>query len=188
MTKYILHGGATTNKTNDNKKFFSEIIEDIKKPINILCVYFARDKEEWEKLFNEEKLNFSNVVKNKNLIFTLASDNLKRFIEQIKGSDVIFLRGGRNQLIFEMLGKIDDLKNLFQNKTIAGSSAGAYALSKYYYRNSADEIREGTGVLPIKTIAHYSEEKLDSSQKLKKHKEDLPVYKIPEEKFFVIEQ
>lgn len=187
MTKYILHGGVTSRDTDDNRKFFLEIVKNLKSPINILCVYFAREKKEWKELFKQDKLNFLRASQKKRFKFVLANDDLKNFTKQIKNSDVVHLRGGKTELLLKKLSKIDNLILLFENKVISGSSAGAYVLSKYYI-NSGGEIKNGLGILPIKVISHYTKEKYDLFQRLKNYKENLKIYKISEEKFVVIGQ
>jgi hypothetical protein len=188
MTKYILHGGATRNISKDNKRFFSEITNGLNEPINILCAYFSKDEEFWLDLFNQDKINFSSVAPNKTLNFVLADANQDKFIQQIKDSDVIYFRGGNTEMLKNHLINIKNLENLWQGKVVAGSSAGAYILTKYYFNNDDQKIYSGFNILPIKLIAHYSPEKTEALEKLEKYGENLEVYKIPEEKFFIIEK
>lgn len=156
MTKYILHGGATRKKTDDNKKFFAEMCKNKSNEINILCVYFTQEKNAWDKLFTQEKNAFQETTPTKNLNFTLAKDDIKIFKEQIKQNDVIYMRGGKTEMLMNVLNRVENFKDLIKNKIISGSSAGACVLSKYYASN---KIEEGLGILPIKTIVHYSEKK-----------------------------
>lgn len=188
MTKYILHGGATSNKTEDNKKFFFEITNSLSNKINLLCVYFSRPKKEWSKLFEQDKVNFSSASPQKVFNFILASDKIHTLIDQIKKADAIYFRGGDVELLKKTLNKIKNLKELWNGKVVAGSSAGAYVLSKYYYWASKDMLGEGLGILPIKTFCHYTKEKSDKLKILKERGENLQVYTIPEEKFFVVKQ
>lgn len=188
MTKYILHGGETSRQSPDNKKFFSEITSSLSDSATILCVCFASEKEKWPEKFEKDKLHFSSTTQQKKFKFVLANDKTNTLIEQIKQADAIYLRGGNTEMLKEILGKIKNLSELWQGKIVAASSAGVYVLSKYYYTNSKDDIYEGFGVLPIKTFCHYAEEKSDKLDRLKKFGEDLKVYPIPEEKFFIIEQ
>ena len=45
-TKFILHGGFTKGKTNeDNSKFYIEILKDAPEGVKILLVCFAKDDE-----------------------------------------------------------------------------------------------------------------------------------------------
>lgn len=188
MTKYILHGGATRNKTEDNSRFFGEIISSLSNNATILCVYFAKPKELWSEIFRQEKINFSSVAKGKVINFLLASEETDIFVEQIKKSDAIFLRGGDTDKLKEALSGVGDLGDLWKDKVVAGSSAGVYVLSKYYYTNTKDGISEGLGILPIKSFCHYTDEKQVKLEELKSYRENLKVYAIPEEKYFVIEQ
>lgn len=187
MTKYILHGGNTSSKADDNKKYFYEIAGGLSEDATILCVYFSRPKEEWQKLFEEDKNNLFSATLKKNK-YIIADDKTDVFIKQLKNADAILLRGGKTEKLIEALNKVDSLDKLIQNKIISGSSAGAYALSKYFYSNDKDKILSGLGILPIKTICHYNDKMAEKLEKLKNFGEELEIYKIPEEKFFVIER
>lgn len=189
MTKYILHGGHAGRQSPDNKKFFLEMVNGSSEKINVLVVLFAREKEIWNEKFEEDKRNFSSASPQKVFSFVLATDKTSTFIEQIKHADVIYLKGGNTHWLQDRLAKIPDLKNLLSGKVIAGSSAGALVLSKYYYENDNDTYNEGLGILPIKTFCHYAEEKSDKLAGLKEFGENIEtIYTIPEEKFFIIEQ
>lgn len=188
MTKYILHGGETKRQSPNNKKFFSEITRGLSDGATILCVYFAREKERWSNALEQDKIHFSSTTQQKVFKFVLADDKTDNLIEQIKQADAIYLRGGNTEILKEKLGMVNNLSELWQEKIVAASSAGVYVLSKYYYTNSKDDIYKGFGILPIKAFCHYTEEKANKLDKLKNFGEDLEVYAIPEEKFFIIEQ
>jgi peptidase E len=186
MTKYILHGGAWQS-TADYKKFFSEMIKDLPSQANILCVYFAREKFMWDENFEEDKIKFLSVSRQKNFNFEMAVDKVNVFLEQIKTSDLIYIRGGDTHILQKFLEKIDHLEVFWQGKTVAGSSAGALVLSKYYYENDDDTFNKGLGILPIKVFCHYTKEKSDKLEELKKIREDVKqIYAISEEEFFII--
>lgn len=63
----------------------------------------------------------------------LSNDKIGAFVEQIKQADVIYLKGGNTNWLHDRLAEIPDLINLLSGKIVAGSSAGALVLSKYYY-------------------------------------------------------
>ena len=188
MTKYVLHGGETSRQSPDNKKFFSEITSSLSDGATILCVYFAREKERWPKALEQDKIHFSSAAQQKVFKFVLADDKTYTLKDQIKHADAIYLRGGDTEMLKRALSEVENLSELWQGKVVAASSAGVYVLSTYYYTNSKDDIHKGFGILPIKTFCHYAEEKSDKLEKLKKFGEDLKVYAIPEEKFFIIKQ
>lgn len=186
MTKYILHGGEASRQTEDNKKFFFEITARLPDHANILCVLYARKKEDWPEKFAKNKTFFSAAAPQKNFNFIVADEKPDTFIAQIKIADVIYLRGGNTHLLKSYLEKIDNLENIWKDKIVSGSSAGALVLSKYYYENDDDTYSKGLGILPFNIFCHFSKNDLDKAQKLKELGENLEVKMIPEEKFIIV--
>jgi len=187
MTKYILHGGNTSTQSEDNNKFFFEIIKDLPSPINLLIVYFSREDEEWPKLLKQDKKVINSIAEGKSINFVLADKDTKKFVQQVKNADAIYMRGGETSMLKKALIGIKDLKGLFDNKVIAGSSAGAYVLSRYYM-SSRGEMGEGLGILPIKTFAHYEESRKSELDKLKHFGDKLTTYPLEEMKFVVLKE
>jgi len=187
MTKYILHGGVAKRDTIANRKFFFEIINGLPEPHNILIVCYAKEKDFWQETLEKDKLRFSLAAPEKVLDLVLANENINVFIEQMKQADAIYLHGGNSHVLQEYLEKIPNLKNLWKDKTIAGSSAGACVLGKYYYENDDDTYNKGLGLLPIKVFCHYTEKQADKLEKLKRYGEKFEIRAIPEEKFLIIE-
>ncbi|MBN1325418.1 Type 1 glutamine amidotransferase-like domain-containing protein [Candidatus Falkowbacteria bacterium] len=188
MTKFLLHGGATNLPVVGNKKFFKEAVPNINRKIKILIVYFARKKEDYPWMFEQDINNFKNNSPEKDLAFEVADDNAKKLKKQIASSDVIYVRGGNTLPLVEKLRQVKNLKKLLKNKVYAGSSAGMYAVAKYYYSNDRDEIEKGLGIVLIKAFAHWDETKQDIIDKLNVYKEKLPIYKVREGEFITIEQ
>ena len=187
-TKYILHGGAARRETEDNKKFFEEITKGLSDSSNVLVICYAKPKETWNETLKAVKKTISSASPQKVLNFELASDKTSAFIEQVKKADAIYLLGGDSHTLKEYLSYFPDLSKLWAGKTVAGSSAGALVLSKYFYENDDDTCNEGLSILPFKTFCHYAEEKSDKLEKLRQFGENIEVRTIPEEKFFIIEQ
>jgi len=186
MTKYILHGGNVSTPSIHNTNFYKEMVRSLSQPVKILAVYFAVQKDKWQELLEDDKEKFFRFNPGIKMEFTIASDNIDVFTDQIKSVDTIYIRGGAKLLVYEIFKKIDNLSKLFENKIVAGSSAGAYMLSKYFYSNDEDIIMEGTGILPIKCFVHYSDEKADKLKTLKEYGEDLKIYTIPDTEFVII--
>ncbi len=183
MTKFIFHGGATRKPTEGNRKFFAEMAKGLSEPVRILLVYFAREEKEWAELSENDKQNFHNASPTIKMEFSLAnSDN---FIDQVKNADVIYVRGGVTPRLQEVLKKFPNLLELLDEKVYGGSSAGMNVLARYFYSFNFNEIREGLGLLPIKTFPHYDDTKHGKLQQLKDYKEDLPTYTIKEGEYFI---
>jgi len=183
-TKYILHGGYTRAKNSDNNNFFKEILSETKGKILILLVYFATEDTNIKKFAKQEKENFLRNSKNKNLVFEIADKN--NFNEQVKKADVIYIRGGKTEKLLAILNNFNNLKKLFKNKIIAGSSAGVYALVKYYFNRHNEGIKKGLNFVNIKAICHYSSKKKKALEKLSMYKENLPIITLPDYKHIVL--
>lgn len=187
-TKYILHGGAAKRETKNNKKFFIEIIRGLPKRPNILIVCYAKPQETWNETLKAVKKTFSYTSPKKILNLELASDNTETFVEQIKVSNAIYLVGGNSHLLKEYLSQVPNLSELLTGKTVAGSSAGALVLSKYFYENDDDTYNDGLNILPFKILCHYTKENSNKLEKMKKRNNNTKILAIEEEHFVIIEQ
>jgi peptidase E len=187
ITKFILHGGNTSQKSKDNDDFFAEILKDLESPVKVLIIYFSRKKSEWNKLFKDDSDNFKRVIGGKKIHLVLATKNINEFRKQIQDCDALYMRGGETKWLMSQLSKVDDFSEIIKGKVVAGSSAGAYVLSKYYM-NSKGEMGKGLGILSIKTIAHYNKSKKHELEKLKTYGKNLKIFAIEEMKNCVIEK
>jgi peptidase E len=186
MTKFILHGGATSLPIKENKLFFKEILRGLKSPINLLIIYFSREEGEWPKLLKQDRPKFISAAGKRKVNIVLASKAIDEFLNQLKEADAIYMRGGDTLKLKRALSKVKNFRELLKNKVVAGSSAGAYVLAKYGYSNNLKRALEGFGILPIKVFGHYTKGQKNALEKLKKHKEDLKTYTIEEGKFVVL--
>lgn len=179
MTKFILHGGNTSTPNSSNNKFFTEIIKDVPDRGHILIIYFARKKEDYNDLFARDKVNFLSHARNKELELVVAKK--EQFVNQLKEADAIYMRGGDTFRLLEALKHSDFTKNI-KDKIVAGSSAGAYVLSRYFFSKSTNDIHEGLGLLPIKVICHYNGNR-EILDKLKVFGDDLEVVLLKDYEF-----
>ena len=155
-TKFILHGGFTKGKTEENNgEFYAEILKDAPEEAKILLVCFAKDDERIPIATERVKTEFNKSKWQKEITFEVASEGL--FTEQIKFSDVVYFHGGTTLKLLEALKKFPNLKDLLSGKIVAGESAGANVFGKFFYSPSADKVEEGLGFLPLKINPHYSE-------------------------------
>lgn len=154
-TKYILVGGYPQKGQNAGKDFAEELVKDFSESVKILVCLFARTRDVWEEAYDQDVEAFHRHLSNKKLKIEMA--DTEKFLEQLQWADVVYFRGGNStQLLIDTINEYPNLKTLLQNKTVAGSSAGADAISKWYYDlDTPDEIREGLGLLPVKVVVHY---------------------------------
>ena len=191
MTKYVLHGGKIGEITENNKKFFREIFSGFQNKVNFLCIYFARDKKsdlDWKNMFEEDKKQISSACPDVKINFILANKKKEVFQKQIKRSKIIFLKGGNTSKLRDYLKEIKNLADLWKGKVIAGTSAGAIVLSKYYYDGDKDTYEKGLGILPIKMIVHWKKQRFGKIDNLKKFGEELKIVTIPEQKYVILDK
>lgn len=155
-TKFILHGGFTKGKTEENNsEFYTEILKDAPEGAKILLVCFAKDNERVPIATERVKTEFNKSKWQEKISFEVANE--QSFIEQIKPADVVYFHGGTTLKLLEALKKFPYLKDSLSGKIIAGESAGANIFGKFFYSPSTDKVDEGLGFLPLKIIPHYSE-------------------------------
>ena len=154
-TKYILVGGYPQKGPNEGKDFAEELVKGFGESVNILVCLFARTRDVWDDAYNQDVEAFQRHLPEKKLEIAMADP--EKFLEQLRRADVLYLRGGNStQLLIDALRGYQGLEGMLHGKTVAGSSAGADAISQYYYGlDTPDEIKEGLGLLPVKVVVHY---------------------------------
>lgn len=156
MTKYILHGGYTRTDNELNHTFYEEITRNIPDGGTVLLCYFASQEDDNSERFKEDSQRIEERSHGKKFTFLLANE--KDFIEQLKQANALYIRGGSTPKLLGVLKKYPDFKENLDSKTVAGSSAGAYAIGKYsafHDDESGGQIREGLGLLPLRVVCHY---------------------------------
>ncbi|MBY0537926.1 Type 1 glutamine amidotransferase-like domain-containing protein [Patescibacteria group bacterium] len=160
-TKYILHGGYTSADNKLNHTFYQEIARDVPDHGKILLCYFASKDDDNSGRFVEDSKRIKQQSHGKQFNFIEAEEN--SFIDQLKLSDALYLRGGSTPKLLSVLGQYVNFKELLGGKTVAGSSAGAYVIGKYsafHDDESGGKVRQGLGLLPLKVVCHYESKDL----------------------------
>ncbi len=181
MTKYILHGGKIKGAKPLDDAFYREVTLGSIGKTKILLNYFSRKAGEYDVFAEIDKKRFMENSENKNLEFDIADP--KKFRKQLQWCSAMYMMGGDTSLLMSLLLPTKNLRELFSEKIIAGSSAGANVLSNYYWSNQHSKIMEGLGILDIKVKAHFhaeSKKEREVLEKLLAHKEDLPLITLPE--------
>lgn len=154
MTTFVLHGGYTRERNESNAGFYREIVKRLPNKATILLSYFATsDEKKIPEQFASHGELLTEAAPDKELKFVRASERDLRW--QLERADALFLNGGSNEKLIDVLRSYPDLKELLYGKTVAGSSAGAHALSTYYYSNDDGKIMEGLGILPFRVVCHF---------------------------------
>lgn len=162
MTRYILHGGFTRKENDLNRSFFREFVKHIPDGGTALMVFFASREEDPTSTFKELSERVRAEAGSKKLNFVLASR--EGFLDEMRDADAVYINGGSTNKLLAILRTYPDLAPLMQDKTVAGSSAGAYALVRYGTSHSEESVREGLGLLPLRVVCHYESPELPPSQ------------------------
>lgn len=190
-TKFILGGGYLDKASDGGKAFYEELIRDHVEPVKVLICLFARKKEVWNQVFEETKEVFNKFVADRKIELKIASQ--EEFVEQVKWADSIFLKGGFTEQLLGILRTCDGWQNELDGKTIAGSSAGADVLVKYFYNLDTMQLGSGLGLIPAKVLVHFESdynalninwERVYSE--LQAYKEQLPILALKEGEFKII--
>ena len=190
-TKFILHGGYTSEENDLNQGYFAEMVKGVSDGGKILLVYFASKDEGVEEKYQKDSARLLSFAKDRTIHPVRATD--KNFIEEVKSSDVIYLRGGDTQKLKTTLDKYPNFTEVIKGKVISGSSAGAYVLSKYYFTNSLNKVMEGYGCVPAKVVCHYqskihpSPENVDPVNAMEEHDNDLELILLKDYEWVVRE-
>ncbi len=161
MTKYILHGGFTRADHEHNRSFFLEFGKDLKNGDRVLLVLFASTNPDKEELFSDLAKRFSKHIHAADVSFTHATE--VDFETQLQEASAVYIHGGNTPILLTVLKNYPNLKEKFTDKTIAGSSAGAYALATYGAAHTEEHIRQGLGILPIRLVCHFESSELPPS-------------------------
>lgn len=133
MTKFILHGGSNKESPEAMRSFFNEILDgyNLKSalPVTVLIVCFARYENDWVSTFEKYKDRYRNLFNNLSFDFALADGDRKKFIKQIKNSQIIHFCGGGEPSIKKYIKKAENIESYLSGKVVVGTSAGANIFS-----------------------------------------------------------
>ena len=152
-TQYILGGGYTSKAEDGGLRFYQSVIGERKSAKVLICA-FAAEQEHYDQNFQDyrEKLEEANPYVE--LEFKNADPEI--FTKQINWADVIVYLGGQSSTLMEVLLDIPNWRTCnLSGKTVVGSSAGAYMLSKAYIETSEEaQLLSGFGFVPAIIVAH----------------------------------
>jgi len=200
MTTYILVGGYDSKMTDEwSAKMRNTVLEKINgdKP-RILSVPFASLREDWEWKFRDRRMPAFERLYGKDFQAKLAYPDT--FREDAKWANVVFLHGGDTTLLAHYLNKFDNLHELFADKVVIGSSAGAEYLAAFGYELDWRRAHVGSsrGFVQAAILVHYRSDYSENDPRgpidwIKVEQElraatDLPVYLLREGEFEVFEE
>lgn len=188
-TRFLFHGGGFSLETEKEAEFFREFTKDLNDGDTVLFIGFARRADgERQEIYERDK-GYVLAATDKNL--TVENAELETVVEQTERAQAVLITGGDTR------GLVDDLKDkagfidALKGKVVAGTSAGAYLFSTYFYSCGAKEVFPALGTLPVKMICHYGGESFgigdEDVEKIKAYSADLELIVIPEQAWVVKE-
>lgn len=186
--KIILVGGYPHKAKDGGKAFYESLVKGFPEPVKVLVCLFARPRGNWEDAFLQDKNYFATNLPNVNIEIKLATQ--ENFLEELGWCNAIYFRGGDINLV-PFMSQYPNWQNYLEEKVVAGSSMGAYMLSKYYFDITSNTIKNGTGITNTKVIVHWKSQLPeyvntkweDGYKELVDYKENLPTYKLAEGEF-----
>ena len=155
MTKYFLNSGGISHTADKGKKFLNEVVDGLGEHPKILYCLFARQREYWEKKFQEDIELNKKILYGREPDYQLAMPD--KFEAQVKWCDVLFIHGGDVTLLTYYL-KPFILSVPWKGKRVATSSAGSAFMVRQYWDPDWRRCDNGFGFIPIKLIPHYKSE------------------------------
>lgn len=153
MTKYVLNSGGLGNNKESAERFFAELVKDQGDTPRILLCHFAQPRETWEESFDSYTKSFNQFMpKGVDPVYEMALPNF--LTEQVDKSDVIYCHGGDDHLAMYWFKKVN-APEIWRDKVVGTNSATTNALSTHFWTCDWRELKDGLGILPIKTIVHY---------------------------------
>lgn len=198
MTKYVLNSGGWRNYPDRAKEFFAEVFKDTSKNPKVLVCLFAVAREDWDARFTSSVERIK-AVSPEGIAPTFELAMPSTFAQQVANADVVSINGGDDHLLMCWLKQFD-LPKIFDDKTVATSSASSHALSAHFWSADWRTCLDGLGILHIKFLAHYKSSYGSTDQRgpidwdaalaeLKKYGDsNLPIHAMEEGRFAIIKK
>lgn len=154
-TKVLLNSGGMRLNEAKSREYYLELLRGLGESPRLLICYFAQPREVWEAKFEDIQGTISRLLADDALKPKLELAMPDTFKQQVVSSDAIHIPGGDDHLVQYWLAKYD-IKKLFKNKSVGGSSAGANALALASWTCDWRTSIEGLGLVNVAFIPHYN--------------------------------
>jgi peptidase S51-like protein len=195
VTKYILTGGKDRIPSDYGRNLRAEF-KKTHDTFKILSCFFSAPAEQWEVMAKNWGKWFREKVGDVKAYDFAKLDSLA---DQAKLFDVLYFHGGNTRLLIDTMREFENLRSVFKNKLIVGSSAGANMLAKNFWSSSKQKPFRGLGILDINVMVHYGIEDHDGIHRTAQDweneekafrefiRDDGKIWHIPEREFIVFE-
>jgi peptidase E len=193
MTTYILAGGRDRHYPAYSEQL-ARVVQNEGVNMTVLSCMFSKTDEEARNVRDEWQEWFASCFGTDVRVIFAEKES---FFEQVKEADIIYLHGGKTDLLLEQLSDFQKVEKAFNGKIIIGSSAGANYLSNFCYSTAKGVLRNGSGILDMAIMVHYGQhdiegkirdakdwEAIESALREQSGRND--VFRIPEGTFLVV--
>lgn len=182
----ILHGGFKDMNTKQQaaawqmflQTFFLQASSD-----EILLLPWANSPKLWDRMASRFASRVAAVTGTRpHVEIATSGEDAQKMLSQFTG---VYMPGGIDfKNIMTQVQSVPDLHAQLEGKTIAGVSAGAYALSSLFYDSRKKALAKGGGVLPVGVACHYSDKRAPAKELFEAEK--LPYYLLDEGMFVTL--
>lgn len=150
MTKFILAGGCDRKYPSYWDNLSKVVCSEFSKPVILSCM-FAQEIDNRSDQHNHFDKLFRQFFNNTKVIHATEDS----FYDQLSEADVVYLHGGRTQLLMQSIPDVDRFVSAVENKIVIGSSAGANFLSTVCFSPSARKVIKASSILNLGIVVHY---------------------------------
>ncbi len=153
--KHLILGGGYLNKAADGgNRWVETLLARTDKEARIAFCLFSRDEHEWVHVLQQQQTIIKQFAGKTRLEFqTMTPSTISKVSEW---ANVIYITGGdfpaRLKSVLQSHGGILEL---WDDKTICGSSAGANVMCKRYMHLQNKQVEEGLGWVNARLIPHW---------------------------------
>lgn len=190
MKRLILMGGRPWLGEDGGKNLAETLFRYFVSEVKLAFCLFAQPENEWEETQRYNKGVFEKFKGSRKLAYqVMTADNFRAVSAW---ADIVYIPGGEPNKLLKEIQACGDVAKLWDDKVIAGSSAGADLFCKAFIYLQDKSFGEGLGWVQAICIPHWrSPEWKDytsadwdfaEAEALRQHPE-LPALCIPESKF-----
>ncbi len=155
-------GGRPWEARDGGKYFVNVLFRYFPKTVKLAFCNFAQNEDDWEDTTDRNMRMFRSFTKKKieNKIMTE-----KNFRAVSKWADVIYIPGGDSEVLKKRIKNLGNLKILWEEKILAGSSAGADFFCTAYISLRRKTLDKGLGWVNVACIPHWRDNYEDYTKK-----------------------
>lgn len=188
-TTYILHGGENSRQVSSNEQFWKQLTNLVEgDAANVLICPWARKMSEWQRIYDRDSEQIKLHSNKKHLTINLMKSS-EDLTKKNNFYQVVFMVGGEQEFLEPYVSKLNQIKDHFEGKVIAGSSMGAFMIGAHYILSADGQskdtiVRKGLGLLPTNVLCHWNIEPIKNEKLTALRKaSDFPILTLNECEF-----